>query len=191
MKNITLFFVALIISLTSFAGNVDGENPKAEKVEIYKGLFLNMNDNDVHNYLKYDLKAEETTEGKYAVKFLDQDALLEPVFVNNQLAQIKIVYESDDIELIECNLKMIEKSLSTSSDWKIHKASDYQWLIEKSLDKTIEDMNQITMFTYGIHRDNVGHGWHAEVIISPRFEAKSEFSEETLNSAKSEIESSL
>ncbi|ANQ52680.1 hypothetical protein KMW28_21200 [Flammeovirga yaeyamensis] len=193
MKTLIYFLLTFIAPLIVVAEEEEKKEDEAptEKVEIYKGLFLNMEDDLVHQHIKSDLNGELTTEGYYSIKFLDQEALLEPVFEKNQLTQIKIIYQSDDVELIECNLNMIIKSLSTSTDWSLHQATDDQWLLEKNLDKTIDNMNQITMFTYGIHRDNVGHGWHAEVVISPRFEATDEFSEESLNKAKMEIESSL
>ncbi|KXX68359.1 hypothetical protein AVL50_21570 [Flammeovirga sp. SJP92] len=162
---------------------------KAEShVKIYKGLYLSMEDIEVENYIINELNGKPETNGDYAVKFFDQDAYMRPIYDEGKLERVEIILRAQYSDDVISNLKNLEATLAATEGWKENKASDEQWLFEKDLDKTVDNMNQITIYTYGIHSDKVGGGWHSQIQIAPRFEGQP-LSEEELNERSLELQS--
>lgn len=200
MKNLLLSVSFALLSLVSFANNNPGEeDDKGNKTEeaisqkhvkLYQGLYLSMEDVDVHKYIKEDLKGEKDEQGIYKVIFFEQEAFMHPIFSEGKLERVEISFRSEYADDVLSNLKNLESTLNSMEGWTLNKASDEQWLFEKNLNKTVDNMNQITIYTYGVHQDEVGTGWHTQVQISPRFEGQP-LSEEEINERGEELASFL
>lgn len=198
MKKQLLIISFALTSLFSFASNTpseeDEKNESAKTVEevkhvkIYKDLYLSMDDVDVEKYIIEELEGKPETNGDFMVKFFDQDAYMKPIYKESKLLKVEITFRSQFADDVTSNLKNLEATLNATEGWKENKASDEQWLFEKDLDKTVDNMNQLTIYTYGIHPDKVGGGWHSQVQITPRFTGQ-DLTEEELNERSQELQS--
>ncbi|WP_281613213.1 hypothetical protein [Flammeovirga sp. SubArs3] len=196
MKKFLSIALSMLMSLFVFAEDDKNKNTEeaivnssesTEKVEIFKGMYLNMTDEDTYNYIIKELDGEVESHGEYLVDFLGQEVFMRPIFENDRLSKVEIVFRSEDVGLVESNLIMLEKVLNGMEGWTEFKATTDQWLFEKDMDNTIQQMNQLTVYTYGIHRDEIGHGWHAQVQFAPRFDSGIELTEEEMNEKREEV----
>ncbi|WP_044202324.1 hypothetical protein [Flammeovirga sp. OC4] len=195
MKKQLLSILLTLVALFSYASNSpeDGEKKTTDvktesHVKIFKGLYLSMEDESVENYIVNELNGKPETNGDYAVKFFDQDAFMRPIYDDGKLERVEIILRGQYSDDVISNLKNLENTIAATEGWKENKASDEQWLFEKDLDQTVDNMNQITIYTYGIHADKVGSGWHTQIQIAPRFKGQL-LSEEELNERSQELQS--
>ncbi|NME69609.1 hypothetical protein [Flammeovirga aprica] len=197
MKKQLLLISLALVSMFSFASNNPEEDEKSANtaeakaeshVMIYKGLYLSMDDEAVKSYIVNELNGKPETNGDYVVKFFDQDAFMRPIYDEGKLERVEIILRASYSDDVINNLKNLETTIAATEGWKESKASDEQWLFEKDLDKTVDNMNQITIYTYGIHADKVGGGWHTQIQIAPRFQGQS-LSEEEINERSQEFQS--
>ncbi|AZQ61366.1 hypothetical protein EI427_03745 [Flammeovirga pectinis] len=182
----SLFLLFLFISSTLLA-----QNDNKDQIKLYKELYTGMSGTEVNTYLTTTLQTKREVNGDYKILFLNEEAFLLPIYENDQLKKVQIIFKNEDIEAIKVSLKHIEKAFSKIGGWKEIKTDKYVWLFAKTLDKKIQNKNEIAVYSLGIYHDEIGHRWHAILHVAPRLEDNFKITDEELQTKKSLISSDL
>ncbi|AZQ64650.1 hypothetical protein EI427_20720 [Flammeovirga pectinis] len=200
MKN--LFILLFALTFGSFFANAQ-ENTnqvtttetsivKEQKgIQLYKELYTDMDGVEVHNYIINELKGKREFNGDYSIMFLEEEAFLKPIFENNSLIKIQVVFQNEDVEAVYSSLRGIEQAFNQIEEWDQTKTEEFVWLFKKQFEEKVNNKNELTIYSAGVFHDEIGHGWHATLQINPRLDETAEISDEELAQKTALIQSDM
>ncbi|MBB3697022.1 hypothetical protein KMW28_21740 [Flammeovirga yaeyamensis] len=176
---IAFFLVANFASAQTDNSNLSTSSTK--KINLFNGLEMGMSFQEVNQTLVSKMDAKPIDNGFYEIQFLEKPATIKPVYDHKEsLVKLVITIENEDIEVIQNNLNIIGASFYQNPDWTMIKENDEQWLAYKEIKPVVDNKNELTISCQGIHKNNIGHLWHAQLMIAPRMEQPATLDQEVI-----------